>query len=42
MRNNDEKMIQFLQYLEPLANLEKSFSEKYVEVYISILITKFL
>ena len=38
MQNNDEKMTQFLQYLESSGKLEKSFSGKYIEVYISILI----
>ena len=36
MQNNDEKMTQFLQYLESSGKF-KRFSGKYVEVYISVL-----
>ena len=37
MQNNDEKMTQFLKYLESAGKF-RSFSGKYVEVYIVVLI----
>ena len=38
MKNNDEKVTKFLQYLESSGKLGKNFSAKYKEVYILVLI----